>query len=208
MNLFKKFRKVTKERNINDDIQDIINFFVPMDNPSEMKGFNILEYTGIITFKDENRSTRAELVKRFHLKTLNIRSEYSSFISWQADFDEYFDVYLNKEIEFCKTELSHINKLIKSNEKSIHYSYTLIKYEDTIRTILNTLEESKEINGEVDFLVKKKSISLLKKFVADLNQCDKELKSSKKRDIQAANKSLLERLENEEKYIKQYVNIT
>lgn len=206
MNLFRKYRKITNERKINDDVQDIINFFVPKYEPSDMDGFDILKYSGIITFRDKQKRTKEELIKIYSLKSLEIRSIYSSFLSWQADLDEYNDIYCNKELGFFRIELSNINELIKNNENNIYYSYTLIRYEDTIKTILNTLEESKEINGYVDYLVRDKSISLLKKFVADVSQCEKELRNSKQRDIQATNKSLLERLENEERYISQFVN--
>jgi hypothetical protein len=171
----------------------------PSKAPFEYQRFgkNIMEF----------ESKTYKLISKVPLKSIKyIKMDSYGYHIWEVDLNEFQSVYTNKNIfnDFINNELIPVYKmLIKSNDAN--FNYPLIKYELTLLTIKNTLEECVQINDCVTEEISQASIELLREFIVLLINVYKEKEELHSLKTNSANKSLLERLEFEKEFQKRYL---
>lgn len=126
---------------------------------------------------------------------------YARISIWKMPIDEYNKLFRTHYLKFIKEKVEPLILLLEENLSNPYYQFIFIKYELSVSTIATTFEEAIELNGEVGQELKDKAVNILSKFVFEIEEKKKELKELKKRDKEAINKSLLERLQFEEDFI-------
>lgn len=207
--IFYKQNETELEDNILKDLEKIIGLFVPELDPSELDDFNVYKYLGKITFRTDTDYTSNKMKKLTKLESLRIEHifKFSNEIRWEADYNEYKRVHLDKSpnSKFIERNVKNALNLLSQNFKNSFYSYVILQYSTSIHIVLSTLKDSKELNGFIDAEVERASFKILKNFSEGVINCEKEYRDYLTRDKEAANKSHLERLAIEDEYVNNFI---
>lgn len=162
------------------------------------------EYGGQIRFCTEDRS----ILKKTKLKTLEIEEVIGDTYWLRADQNEYELLYRsrNRFKTFIDNNLKPTYDYLKKGDSDKSYDYVLIQYEGTIATIMNTIEECIELNGDVVKEVEDMAVELLNKFIEAINENKINLINLEKKELEAVNKHFVERLEFEKEIVDKYIS--
>jgi hypothetical protein len=210
---FLKKKKEIEPLKIEEDIifqyAGIIKMLNPGKNPAEQKNFKIYHNENDISF-EYNSNLRDEVEKLIPMETLELVAACFDGNNdfWEANYEEYLEMYQNNEVVKKIEELLKTYNLLEKYKEDNCYRYTISQFKLSILTVHNTLKESKKINNMIPENLKKSTVDILMKFSTAINNCEKERVSFKEIELSVYNKSLDERLELEVKYLTNFVENT
>lgn len=207
------------ETTLKRDLTKIVNMF----NNDQLEGI----VNGITVDKENNKvylrteGLSIEFVREMiELKTLSIDTEYFRMLNysfldnrstekyqWIASYSEYKSVYEKPVKTYAKQEIIPLLELIKQNFNNKAYNYIFCKYEDSIHIVVNAFKDSIEHSGEVTEEVLEKSKVIINKLKLSLEEKQKEIELIEQMQKEAVAKSIANRLDNEIKFIDEYLEI-
>jgi hypothetical protein len=170
----------------------------PLKEPFKYSG----TFGNSIKFESKDKS----LIKFVPLKTIKLEEKDNfGYYVWYASYDEYKQVYFNDFEIFLKNDLTNIYNILIENKNNQDYKYVLVKYEMTFLTILNTLNDSIQINGIITKDISTPILELLKQFHKALKEQVNNKIELNNLEKEAMNENLKNRLSFEIEYQKKYL---
>jgi hypothetical protein len=164
------------------------------------------KYFGIYGNSIKFESKEKSLIKFVPLKTIKLEEKDNfGYYVWYASYDEYKQVYFNDFEIFLKNDLTNIYNILIENKNNQDYKYVLVKYEMTFLTILNTLNDSIQINGIITKDISTPILELLKQFHKALKEQVNNKIELNNLEKEAMNENLKNRLSFEIEYQKRYL---
>lgn len=205
------------ETTLKRDLSKIVNMFSNDSLKDIVSGISIDEEKNIVYLRTEGLSI--EFVKEMiDLETLIIDSDhfrrrsygffeepYREKYQWIASYTEYKKVYEKPINNYTKQEIVPLLEVVKQNFNNKVYHYIFCKYEDSIHIVVNAFKDSIEHSGEVTEEVLEKSKVIIDKLKVSLEEKRKEIELIEQMQKEAVAKSIASRLDNEIKFIDEYI---
>jgi hypothetical protein len=198
------------------DLQEISKILNPKSLESIIEKLKIYEEDDEVKF--ETKGLHKDFVKEcVNLKTLcedwqsyvhNYREWLDKdIVRWEASYSEYKRHYETDQHLYNSSVIEPLLNIVRENFNNRAYSYIFCKYEDSIHIVLNAIKDSIEYNGELTEEVFIKSKFIIEKLRVVLNEKQKEIEHIEKLQQEAAQKSIVGRLDAELEFIDRYIEV-
>jgi hypothetical protein len=196
MSFFKKiFSKQQKEIiPIYIDLKQIYEMILPTINPQQ-QDYKVTFLKTHIKFKTASKYDVVEMRTLTRLSSVQLMKKSGRESHWRASYPEYLALYASPAIHFAQTELKKFMLQIESLEMPYTEFTSLVKYEETVRSIKDILMQAigRELSIRKDIL--EEAVSLLQQVIYAF---ETELHEKAGLDKHA----LLERLKFEEEFMR------
>lgn len=163
---------------------------------------SINEYVGEIYFYGSK-----EKIKNYPLKTINCLEEISEeHFRWCASLEEYNSVYNTDFLNFLYKEIFNLFNSLYPEKIINNYKLIFMKYEETLRILVTTVEECIDMYGKLTTKVSENALKILKEFMCSVEETKGRINDHEKIDELIVDEILYNRLEFELEYINRYVN--
>ena len=196
MSFFKKiFSKQQKEIiPIQIDLKQIYEMIMPSINPQQ-QDYKVTFFKTHIKFKTAAKYDVVEMRALTRLTSVQLMKKSMRESHWRASYTEYLALYASPAIHFAQTELRRFIAQIETLDEPYTDYTSLLKYEETVRTIKDILMQAIGRELAVRKEVLEEAVSLLQQVIYAF---ETELHEKAGLDKQA----LLERLKFEETFMK------
>lgn len=127
--------------------------------------------------------------------------------NWTAKYDEYKEKYFSENYIFSKEKVQPLIEIMKKCFSNNQYSYIFCKYEDSITTVKNAIEEVLLIDSNIPEYIFEKCEIIFSELTSSIETKNKEISDMENIQDEAVRRSVKERLEMEIEYINKFVKM-
>ena len=186
------------------ELREIRSNLYPSNDITKEEYFNAYKALNLVSFWSEN----SKLVKELpFLKTLKVDTTFFSLTKtrYELSYDEYKKYYLDGDYLYLNHLLLKTINLLNVSEMRPAYEYLVIKFSLSAYAINNAIKESYKLNGGVTEEIFRRTGELLKMFTDEVFKIEERHLMEQQEEDEAVNKGIIERLDDEITYMKEYV---
>jgi len=185
-------------------LKEIKNSLYPSKDITNEGYFNAYEVLNLVSFWSDNSNLVKELP---FLKSLKVDESFvsSSKTRYELNYEEYKKYYLDGEYLYLNHLLTKTINLLNMSEMKSAYEHLVVKFSLSAYAINNAIKESYKLNGGVTEEIFIRAGELLRMFIDEVFKIEEKHLIEQQEEVDAVNKGILERLDDEITYMKEYV---